>query len=405
MKRARTFRKFLILPIAILLTTIFSVQALAYVELTWWNPSTDVYATLTLDGVNNGYLSSTDGVIRYTVQNQNGTKDTYTNRNNGSNPTADDIKLETGTVTFSESGWEYCKNVYDTDGITYTTTTVNGTDAFFFQELLNKAKGADNLLIMEFSDGTYNTNGPFRIYSYSTLQAASNTSPILKKNSMEYYFINADDSDADILGYNGTYGVHIDGLIFEMDCLTGNALKFTHANFYTVTNCVFRNGRIGHTIELNAMKNTTIDHCIFNDIIYSKEDGVRLTYKNMKSLCNGSYNHEVIQIEGDSSQRHAALSSKFGRTITVGQNSFPTIPLSYDNTVSTTVTVKNCEFTNVLRGIGHHYFNSENGGVYQTNVKILNNTFENVLHHAVFCRDTKMLIFQTIGSIKSVLHH
>ena len=63
---------------------------------------------------------------------------------------------------------------------------------------------------------------------------------------------------------------------------------------------------------------------------------------------------------------------------------------SYDNTMNDSITVENCVFKNVYRGVGtHNYFKN----LYQTNIKITACTFENITDCAISAVNFKNIEF------------
>ena len=122
-------------------------------------------------------------------------------------------------------------------------------------------------------------------------------------------------------------------------------LRLCHSNNVKIENVTFLNNYYSHHAELASCQNVTFYNCVFNG---------QLSNLNVNSS-------EAVQID-ILDRVHF-----FGFT-------------SYDNTMNDNITIENCVFKNVYRGVGtHNYFKN----LYQTNIKILNCTFENITDCAI----------------------
>lgn len=364
-----------------------------YAALTNWDGDKQKAGkTYVLDGINNGFMKSEDGRIQYYVYDQNLTEGGAASRddleNQEKNPTKDDILIAQGEVTFSaDYAWEHKLQLLDRVGgqfvtVVETDSTQAGTKDFDFQQILELGADDSNRLVIELQDGTYKAYGPFRHYSYTTIQAAEGQNEVImmKSNMLNMkkgaysigpLFINTDDRDTDVKGYDGSYGFHLEGIQFRMDANRACIVEAAHASYYTVKNCRFDNGIRGHVIELTAMEDCVIENCDFINIDYDLDGKTRIgdSYSNWK--------FEVVQIEHDSSY----LVEKENMSYIQGSTNWLTTVISHDNTYCQNIAVRNCRFDGVLRGVGGHvkYTTEKN-----KNITIQDNTFANVRDKALF---------------------
>lgn len=152
---------------------------------------------------------------------------------------------------------------------------------------------------------------------------------------------------ASVKKYGGSKNVSFVGkgnVVFDMNnAKTGCAIIMAQNQNVTFTNITFKNAH-AHFFELDASKNVTISGCKFMNL-------------------TGGKTCEAINLDTPDKA--------------TGGFSFKWCKL--DKTPNDTVTIKNCTFTNVARGIGTHKYSQANGAnVMHKNIQILNNTFTGV---------------------------
>ena len=112
----------------------------------------------------------------------------------------------------------------------------------------------------------------------------------------------------------------------------------------TIENMTLTNTYSSHSIEFAAAQNVTINNCVFSDY-HGKADS----------------NNEAIQIETLQRDHFAS----YGK---------------YDETPNRNITITNCTFKNVQRGVGTH---AAIVGCYHSNIRIENNKFINIPGYAI----------------------
>jgi hypothetical protein len=175
---------------------------------------------------------------------------------------------------------------------------------------------------------------------------------------------------AAVKGYNGSKNVVFKGAKGGKSVIDNNKLFFTlgisvgHCNGLTIQDLKFKNMDGNHFIELNSSKNVLVQRCTF-------EDDYTTTDYNKGNAVNG-YTHKVNDKEciniDDCDPNYAGYSN----------------PWAYhDYTPCNGVEIKDCEFTNFIRGVGGHKYTAKyssstkkwNSQVYNTNIKIHDNKF------------------------------
>lgn len=211
-----------------------------------------------------------------------------------------------------------------------------------------------NPLTVKLSRGNYNVKNTLFLTSYTTIDL--NDSLIKNANFKRGNIFKSPEDKAyprysslcECIIKNGTLD---DNFNRNKSCI----LRLCHAKNIKIQNVVFLNNYYSHHAELAACQNVTFLNCTFNG-----------QYSNL--MLNSS---EAIQID---------ILDKvhfYGFT-------------SYDNTMNDSITVENCVFKNVYRGVGtHNYFKN----LYQTNIKITACTFENITDCAISAVNFKNIEF------------
>lgn len=156
-------------------------------------------------------------------------------------------------------------------------------------------------------------------------------------------------------GYDYYQNISVTGGTFDADATTvskkGGIANFDHTTNLAFNNVTFKNCCDSHHLTVAGCKNVTVSNCTFSGY-YRTE--------------NKNVNMEAIQFDVLEKSHYT------GRAYDV----------SYDGLGVENVTVKNCKFNNVNRGVGAH---SVQTGTYMRNVKITNNTFTNIGGYAITC--------------------
>nr|MBQ8252520.1 right-handed parallel beta-helix repeat-containing protein [Lachnospiraceae bacterium] len=254
-------------------------------------------------------------------------------------PTVTDT-AETALTPDNES--EY----YSVSGTTYTVNAVNGTD---ITTALNAAlsdasqvANAGNIYTVKVPAGSYTLSGTLHLYSNTTLSMygatftanASIAFTMLMLGTQSY----VDSSECQ--GYDGFQNITVEGgTLVATGTHSHTPVRLTHATNLTLKGFTVGGGNADHLVEAVAIKNFIIDGC---------------TFRNMSKSERGA--REALQFD-----------------IAASDSIFPDI--WQDGTMMENVTVKNCTFSNVSRGVGSHSMLLNR---YHNNIKIINNTFNNV---------------------------
>ncbi|MBR1763621.1 MAG: right-handed parallel beta-helix repeat-containing protein [Eubacterium sp.] len=154
-----------------------------------------------------------------------------------------------------------------------------------------------------------------------------------------------------VAAYEGTKNFKvIGGELTYVEGYTGVSclVRMAHANNISFIGTSFTDNNESHHIELAACKDVTFEGCKF------------LNMTGSLSKTSG----EALQIDILDEDTHFALMPE------------------YDGTMNKNITVNNCEFSNLLRGVGTQ---SSFAGMYHDNIKITNCTFNNISSTAIAC--------------------
>ncbi|MBR1417300.1 MAG: right-handed parallel beta-helix repeat-containing protein [Bacilli bacterium] len=158
--------------------------------------------------------------------------------------------------------------------------------------------------------------------------------------------------------YSGFDNITIEGGILDGGNLKQEILKVGHASNITLKNVTFTNVKENHHVEFGAVDNLLVTGCTFSN------------YQGNYSLTT---NNEALQIDA------------------LVDDHFSTYNPNDDETPSKNVTIDNCTFKNLQRGVGTHtgIINS-----YFDNIKITNNTFTNITGYAIIATNYKNSIIE-----------
>ena len=155
-------------------------------------------------------------------------------------------------------------------------------------------------------------------------------------------------------GYNGEKNIRIKGegtvTVDLGKCNKSTAIRIPHCQNVSVENISFVNLRDGHFIEVNASKNVTISGCRFSNNKNGERCAINIdTPDKATDGFNGAY-------------------SKF------------------DRTPNDSVTITNCQFQDLHRGIDTHRYSIDK---YHTNIQVLDCTFRNSVQSPIMMENWK----------------
>ncbi|CAM3728980.1 right-handed parallel beta-helix repeat-containing protein [Mesobacillus zeae] len=216
-------------------------------------------------------------------------------------------------------------------------------DADAIQNALNK-KGT-----IYVPDGVYLIDKTLIITSDTTL--LMHPKAVLKRQNNAVYAVLTNGKSTDLFtGYNGNGNIKIIGGTIELDGAamptTCNGISFGHGKNIEIADVVIKNVYNGHHIEMNSSKNVRIHGSRFEGF----------THNGTRAFS------EAVQIDL--------------------AKSYDVFPLfgAYDKTPCENVTVENCYFNNVGRGVGTHVTDV---GVFHDFIVVRNNVFDTTLDFAV----------------------
>lgn len=297
--------------------------------------------------------------------------------------------IDSYELVLKPASWQLYKNSVIID----SESNANGVKFDFQSRVLNLAKPSNVKLDIKISYDYFDVYGPYRVYSDTSFDKLETKIPVLCKQNDYSVFINTDESDANVGGYNGSGNLSFKNIKITGNKKTGenfkngtqlkdyriiDTFKFAHAQNIKIENCEVYTGRVGHVIELNSMKDVTVSSCVFRDIVYMYKSSTNVNYAHYTALGAGDKNtiestlknHEVIQFESASALTYDTGEAEIYKN-------WPTCKIKGDDTVSKNITVKNCVFNDVIRGVGDHFFDSANK-IFQENITVQNNQFQNI---------------------------
>lgn len=364
-KKINFINKLLIFTVFLLFVGLNFVKVTAATKTySFYDSATGIKKATTSFGGSNGTITCLDGTMTYNVKNSAGNSIDYG-------------KVRFTTVNNKVQWTEYS----DVDEKNIRAT---GNTSYDFQSILDKSK--NGFLTIRFykysnSNAVFTLSGAYRIYKNTTLTAPNNdiTSPspevILKKFKNVFSFINTDDEAASKFSggiYNGDGNITFSNLIFDMNRMNSQIGKFIHAKNIKISKCLFKNGTYNaHVFEFACMDTVKVTDSIFKDLLVSSAG----SNTNITAKTADSFKHEVIQIEGATLAGfpYCKFPAKYYNNTSNG-----------NNCRSNNISISNCNFSNIVRGIGTHGGSYSNGnGDYQTNITINSVTFRNVIENSL----------------------
>ena len=250
------------------------------------------------------------------------------------------------------------KEIKDTIQIKVYQTTFNVTelgvdgtdqkdDATELNKILKYATEADEMINVIIPDGTYYIGSALKVWTETNIQLSANA-VIKRLPSAEGKSMIVNRTSANNGGYTAAHDITISGGTWDGNT-TGtdhsNLLYFGHAKNVTIKNTTIKNDSGAHLIEFSGVQNAVVENVTLTGFVMSK---------NLTASQNTA--KEAIQID------HCS-----GETNAPGMEPF-------DGTACDGVTIRNCNITNYMAGIGTH----TQGNYASKNILIENNTFDNI---------------------------
>lgn len=215
----------------------------------------------------------------------------------------------------------------------------------------------NTLLKIYIPKGKYTSTDQLRVWSNTEVYFNGATITHKGENStmmrmgLEYEW-EAANGGKGYTGYTGGKHIKLVGGTMNGGGLNQACVRFGHMKDLTFTDMVFTNVKNSHHVELGACANIVFDGC---------------TFSNFVGDWGSHSNHEALQFDatvGDGGNRYH----------------FGGYPATQDDTPCKNVTVKNCTFKNLQRGMGSH---AGSANTYFNNMRFINNTFTNITGYAI----------------------
>lgn len=192
--------------------------------------------------------------------------------------------------------------------------------------------------------GTYKISATLKVYSNTHLSMKGVT---LKRAGTDFHtMLRLGSPKASHAGYSGFKNITFEGGTWDGNNQFGCAMRLGHAQNIKLLGVTMKKIKNSHHAEIAACKNVTFDKCKFTDFAGSWKS---------------SENYEALQID----IMHKHHFSDYGK---------------FDETPCSNVTVKNCTFSKLQRGMGTHsaIINS-----CHNQIRIINNTFSDITGYAI----------------------
>ncbi|MGN1122950.1 MAG: hypothetical protein ACI4RR_01295 [Eubacterium sp.] len=214
-----------------------------------------------------------------------------------------------------------------------------------------KSNASDNLVYKIYiPSGNYLLTSALHIYSNTQLVLSENT--VFSKGFSDGNMIKAGLKGETCSGYDGYKNIVISGGVWDVNYNGDScAMRFAHCTNLTISNLTVKNIKNAHHIEVAAVDGLNVTGCTFSGYIRTTNSSA-----------------EALQIDVLHSYEH-----------------FPDY-YNYDDTPCKNVTVSGCHFTDLYSGVGTR---SGVVGSYFENIKIVDNTFENIREKAIYCFNYK----------------
>ena len=269
----------------------------------------------------------------------------------------------TESTSVNDSLPELFTNSYSVSGDTITVSAKNGSEiGTVLNDALKAARDlADSnghIITVNVPAGSYTQDIALHIYSNTTLNltgvsikctADTPINMITTGTNGAYKGQNNYNTSSLCSGYNGFKNITINGGTFiSIPSNDSTIVRLSHATNVHVNGITLKGGGCLHQMEVAAINGFYVTGCTFQD--------------NGKATdINNHENQEALQLD-----------------IPCREFVFPNI--YEDGTPMKNVEITGCTFKNVARGLGSHTMLI---GAYHENIKINNNTFDNVLEECI----------------------
>ena len=239
--------------------------------------------------------------------------------------------------------------------------TDTNNDASKINTILKYATLIDEPITVVIPDGTYYISSTLKVWTETNLVLMDNA--VIKRMESagdKHMLINRTDPDAtettgqtgytqcrDITITGGTWDGNATGTSSE----NGNVMYFGHAKNIVITNTTIKNGSGVHLLEFAGVQNALVENVDLYGYTMCPVDDAKEADK------------EAIQLDYCSGVSAPAMKP-------------------YDYTPCDTITIRNCNIYNYMAGIGTH----TEGSKASTNIRIENNTFNNITNACVNLR-------------------
>ncbi len=218
------------------------------------------------------------------------------------------------------------------------------------KKALKWACAVDEPITVYIPAGVYYIGTKMEIFSNTKLILDENAVLIRLSSAASKPMLQSKYESSAVKGYEQCVNVEICGGVWD-----GNAsgadytdnFYFGHARDIYIHDTTIKNNSGSHLIELAGVKNATIENVNLDGFKICSKKGYGLAMQTVK---------EAIQLDYCSKASASAYKP-------------------YDNTVCDSITIRNCNISNYMCGIGAHGCLT---GVYLKNIRIENNTFSNI---------------------------
>lgn len=240
-------------------------------------------------------------------------------------------------------------------------TTENYRGGIAIQEALDwqsNSETAYDHLTVSIQSGTYDITEALLVYSNTTIRAASDATIRYTRKK-----VSGNQGRAPLIsnfcsgksGYSGAGNITIEGGIWDFQGhqggvgygITMEAFRFMHGSKFRVVNVTMQNIYRSHFLTIEGVEQVEVTGCVFRD------------------YTNRTNKKEAIHI--DCLHNDAMAPSNQENVI-------------YDDTICNHISVNNCSFSNVPRGVGTHIAVA---GLFPSDIVISNNTFTDITYEAI----------------------
>lgn len=268
----------------------------------------------------------------------------------------------------AECTFKVYQNYFDVTKLGADGTDTKG-DGTAIKDALKWACAVDEQITVYIPAGTYYIGTRMYIYSNTKLVLDDNavmmrmssaaSSPLLQ-SACEKTLLQGKTTST-VKGYAQCENVEISGGVWDGNASGKdytNNIYIGHARNIYIHDTAIKNNSGAHLLELAGVKDAVVENVKLDGYKICTKKGYGLSYQTVK---------EAIQLDYCSEPSTPAMKP-------------------YDFTACDTITIRNCSISNYMCGIGAHGYRS---GVYLKNIKIENNTFQNITNCCVDLRNFK----------------